>query len=259
MTLAEALARLNVQVDHIPASASNRPGTRIRATHLTIHNTANAGPGADALMHARYLKGPDARAREVSWHFTVDDVRCIKHLPTNEKAWHAGSGNNKSVAIEICEHAGIDEAAATERASLLTAMLMDALNIPPERVVPHQFWTGKNCPHIVLGGQGGFDAFRERAVAHLEELHAGPSLGPSAAAPADVRGASEMPFVIETEAAVPGGTSFAPDAGAVSDPTALSDRDRIANLERIVGRLTMENEWLRTALADAHDRAREAE
>ena len=259
MTIDEALAQLNVQVDLIPISASNRPGTRIKATHLTIHNTANADPGADALMHARYLKGPDARKREVSWHFTVDDVRCIKHLPTNEKGWHAGSGNSKSVAIEICEHAGINKEAALERASLLTAVLIDALEIPPERVVPHQFWTGKDCPHVVLREPGGFDAFRQRVTTQLDELHTGPSFGVTAAAPAEATAASEMPFVIETEATLPAAASFALGAAPVSEPVSLSDRERVANLERLVGRLMMENEWLRSALADAREHAREAE
>lgn len=259
MTIDEALARLNVQVDLIPASASNRPGTRIKATHLTIHNTANADPGADALMHARYLKGPDARAREVSWHFTVDDVRCVKHLPTNEKGWHAGPGNSKSVAIEICEHAGINKEAAIDRASLLAAVLMDALDIPPERVVPHQFWTGKDCPHVVLREPGGFDAFRQRVAGQLDDLRAAPSFGVVAAAPADARAPSDVPFVIETEVAVRGDGSFALGAAPVSDPAALSDRERTANLERLVGRLMMENEWLRAALADAREKAYEAE
>ena len=136
---------------------------------------------------------------------------------------------------------------------------MNALDIRPERVVPHQFWTGKDCPHVVLRESGGFDGFRLRVVAHLDELGATPSFGTVAAAPADARAASDVPFVIETEAAVPSAASFALGAGGVSDPAALSDRDRVAHLERLVGRLMMENEWLRTALADAREHAYEAE
>lgn len=258
MTLEEAFARLKVQIDQLPAGVSNRPGTRIRATHITIHNTGNADAGADALMHAQYLKGPDARARQVSWHFTVDDTRCIKHLPTNEKAWHAGPGNNTSVAIEICEHAGIDKTAAIERASLLTAVLMQALAIPSERVVPHQFWTGKDCPHVVLREAGGFDAFRGRAADHLDELTAAPSFGVIPAGPGDASGTSGMAFPIETESAAPPVASFGLGTGADVDPTALSDRDRVAYLERLVGRLTLETELLRAALADAREQTHEA-
>ena len=164
MTPDEAYERLNIETDLIPAGSSNRPGTRIQPTHITIHNTANSGKGADARMHARYVKGADARVRQVSWYFTVNDKCCIKHLPANEKAWHAGWGNSKSIGIEICEHKGIDKEAAIDRASLLTATLMFALNIPRENIVPHQFWTGKDCPRVVLREAGGFDAFRDRVA-----------------------------------------------------------------------------------------------
>src|SRR5438045_4205819 len=91
MTIDEALQRLNISMDLIPRTNSNRPGTAITVAYITIHNTDNANRGADALAHARYVKGADARQRRVSWHFTVDDQRCVRHLPLSEMGWHAGN------------------------------------------------------------------------------------------------------------------------------------------------------------------------
>ncbi|WP_107670744.1 N-acetylmuramoyl-L-alanine amidase [Cyanothece sp. BG0011] len=156
--------RLNLEIDWIPESNSNRPGTIITPRFITIHNTDNENPGADARAHATYIKGTDAQNRQVSWHYTVDDQRCIKHLPVNEKGWHAGSrdGNNQSIGIEICMHQGIDQNKANERAATLTAILMYDLNISIDHLVTHQHWTGKNCPRRLLGE---WDSFKQQVQA----------------------------------------------------------------------------------------------
>lgn len=264
MTQDEAYERLNVEEDLIPSGLSNRPGIPIQPSYITVHNTANAARGADARMHAIYLKGADARQRQVSWHFTVDDKRCIKHLPTKEKAWHAGPGNSKSIGIEICEHKGIDMDAAIDRASLLTAVLMFALDIPRERVVPHQFWTGKDCPHVVLRNQGGFDAFRDRADEYLEELQAVPVEEVAAASAmqdiaisAPVR--SAFSALADQHVASTAKTSRAPDRLSFGMALRGTEAERMAQLERLVGRLTLENQQLREALLDARDNFREAD
>lgn len=248
MTQDEALQKLNMSEDLIPKGASNRPGTKISPTHITIHNTANNSAGADAAMHARYVKGPDARARQVSWHFTVDDKRTIKHLPTNEKGWHAGKGNSVSIGIEVCENQGIDREKVTDRAALLTALMMLAFRIPRENVVPHQFWTGKDCPRVLLRQPGKFDAFRDRAAGFLAQI--------KGAAPAHLESSLEM-------AGDPveffGDDTVSPELAAVVDreespemafaPQAPSGgEDQIAQMERLIGRLTLENHVLRQAL-----------
>jgi N-acetyl-anhydromuramyl-L-alanine amidase AmpD len=143
---------LNLEIDFIPESNSNRPGTRIKPEYITIHNTDNEDPGAGALVHAKYMKGADAQKRKVSWHYTVDDKLCVKHLPLNEMSWHAASaaGNRSSISIEICMNAEIDQSAANRRAATLTAILMYDLSIPINNVVPHHHWSGKNCPRLLL-------------------------------------------------------------------------------------------------------------
>jgi len=250
LPLQEAFDRLNVSLDLIPPGSSNRPRHLLQPTHITIHNTANASPDADALMHARYLKGAEARARQVSWHFTVDDKRCVKHLPTIEVGWHAGQGNTVSIGIEICEHQGIDQARANERAALLTAVLLFQLNLPPEHVVPHRFWTGKHCPHTMLDEAGGFERFHAQVRQFLAQLRTPPAAVPGGAAappPSEERAAPLL-----ADQAAGGHDEVAREAPA-------SDEERVAALERLVGRLTLENEALRRELRDLQNRLYEAE
>jgi hypothetical protein len=255
MTQDEAFQRLNIEVDIIPPGSGNRPGTQIIPTHITIHNTSNSAAGADARSHARYIKGVDARNRQVSWHFTVDDKRCIKHLPTNEKAWHAGRGNSVSIGIEICENHGIDEDAAVKRGALLVAVLMYALDIPVDHLVTHKFWTGKDCPRVILRRQGGFEAFRTQVSELLDQLGS-TSTGVSSMEQED--GTSYFSDLIDQRHAP--GESLSPLAAerlalsGIGTSTALSDGSgRVAELERLVGRLMLENQQLRDLLRSSQD------
>jgi N-acetylmuramoyl-L-alanine amidase/Papain family cysteine protease len=166
--------RLNLKTDFIGVGARNRSGRRISPTFITIHNTSNPSRGADALMHAKYMKGADAIKRLVSWHFTVDDKRCVQHLPLHEQGMHAGSslGNARSIGIEICENAGIDQAAANQRAALLTAGLLRHLGLALTQVVPHKHWSGKQCPHLLLDSKGTINGFLKLVKAELAKLPA---------------------------------------------------------------------------------------
>ncbi|MFN3259447.1 MAG: N-acetylmuramoyl-L-alanine amidase family protein [Pikeienuella sp.] len=145
--------RLNLSVELIPFGQRNRPGQLIRPDHITIHNTGNDAPGADAAAHSRYVRsGPD-----VSWHFTVDDMQAIRHLPVDEKGWHAGSrGNARSIGIETCMHRGVDQPAANARAALLTAVLLRRIGQGVDRVVPHRRWSATSCPVLYLRDWQGF-------------------------------------------------------------------------------------------------------
>ncbi len=250
MRLEEAFERLNISLDLIPVGSSNRPGTRLQPTHITIHNTANAAQGADALMHARYVKSADARARQVSWHFTMDDKRCVKHLPTNEVGWHAGRGNSKSIAIEICEHQGIDQNQANERASLLAAVLMFQLNIPLEHIVTHQSWTGKHCPHVLLGQQGGFEAFRRKVADFHQQLQS---------THRDIQMAAAAPTPGNAGMALLADQADAGTAEGLDQALAPTTTDRVVELEQLVGRLTVENEALRRALRELQSNVFEAD
>jgi hypothetical protein len=172
MQLDKAFAKLNLVQDFIPSGNSNRPGTPLTPTFITIHNTDNTSPGANAAAHAKYQKGQDARDRKVSWHFTVDDEAVYQSLPTNEVGWHAGSGkgNRSSIGIEVCMHAGMDEKLAYERAALLTALMARRLDIPlPSGVVQHHHWSGKNCPRV-LRSDSRWQDFLDAVVASSEAI-----------------------------------------------------------------------------------------
>lgn len=160
--------QLNLTVELIPQGMPNRKGSSIAPTYLTIHNTSNTGSGADAAAHSRFVRKTgfytlaSGKKNYVSWHYTVDDQQVIKHLPINERAIHAGSGNGRSIGIEICMHKGIDQKAANLRATKLVAVLMHDLGIKKDHIVTHKHWTNKNCPTLLLSD---FEAFRDRAAA----------------------------------------------------------------------------------------------
>lgn len=184
MTRDEAWRTVGLEQMMIPRGASNRPGTGITPKFITIHNTDNATAGADARAHGRYLAGADARARKVSWHFTVDDQRVCQHLGTGELGWHAGSGpgNRQSVGIEICMNAGIDQAAANRRAAHLTALLLHDLDLPLSAVVQHHHWTGKDCPRLLRQGNG-WPTFIAAVQAFRAQIGAAPEPAPDPGAP----------------------------------------------------------------------------
>ncbi len=122
-----------------------RPQYTMKPEYITIHNTGN--PGASALANSQYV---DTVNNYVSWHFTVGPGEVYQELPITESAWHAGDGaqgdgNRKSIGIEIAEVNGSEETAIKFIAQLITAT-----GISVDKVVPHQNWSGKNCPRLIL-------------------------------------------------------------------------------------------------------------
>jgi N-acetylmuramoyl-L-alanine amidase CwlA len=162
MQIDEAYGQLNIVQDFIPVGNSNRPGKKLVATSITIHNTDNSDKGANAAAHAKYQKGADARNRQVSWHFTVDDTSVYQSLPINEIGWHTATtvGNNSSIGIEICMNSDLNVPAAYQRAALLTAVLAFQNGIKiPNKIVQHNFWSGKDCPIVLRHQQQGWQNF----------------------------------------------------------------------------------------------------
>jgi hypothetical protein len=68
-----------------------------------------------------------------------------------------GTGNRKSLAIEICVNQDGNFAKAKENAAWLTKYLMNNHNIPISNVVQHYRWSGKNCPRNLRAN--GWDTF----------------------------------------------------------------------------------------------------
>ena len=178
MTREEFGKLLNLEVDLIPPGKRNRPGTAIKPTNITVHNTDNETLGADARAHAKLLKNTGHYVYKgkiiwVSWHFTVDDKRVIRHLPLGEMGYHAPNGNAKSLGVEICMNSGIDQDAAFLRAARLIATLLYDLKLDTEAIVPHHRWTRKNCPRLLLtNGKPGakWEAFKALVKKELGKI-----------------------------------------------------------------------------------------
>ncbi|WED86987.1 N-acetylmuramoyl-L-alanine amidase [Bacillus velezensis] len=151
---------VKITKDFIPVGHNNRPGYAMNPAYITVHNTANTAKGASAAMHARYEKNPET---PTSWHFTVDEKEIYQHLPLNENGWHAGDGNSgtgnrKSIGIEICENSDGDFEKAVANAQWLIKKLMKEQGISLANVVPHQHWSGKYCPRKLLDRWDSFKA-----------------------------------------------------------------------------------------------------
>ena len=138
-----------IKQQFIPASRTKqRPGYAMTPQYITIHSTGN--PKSTAQNEANYVCYNSDR--QASYHYVVDDSRIIQVLPVNEVAWHAGdggsgTGNRKSVAIEICEPG--DRKKAVDNAVWLTKELMRDLKIDKAHIRQHHDWSGKDCPRIL--------------------------------------------------------------------------------------------------------------
>lgn len=153
-----------------PKGNSNRPGYAMKPEYITVHQTANTNVGANAEVHNRFVYNGGG-TYGVSFHFAVDDKEAWQNIPLTENAWHAGdggsgTGNRKSIGIEICENSDGDFNKAVANAAWLVRKLMKDYGIPITRVVPHKHWSGKNCPRRLLSTWDGF-------IAKVQEKEAG--------------------------------------------------------------------------------------
>lgn len=168
------IGNATVIVDIIPAGNPEiRPGRKMVPRFLTDHDTGNAGRDADAEMHNRYIHNMASYhprdTTHVSWHLTVDEKYIYQHIPFDEIAWHCGdgtgSGNYSSVGVEKCMHVNGDRNKIEANGIVLHAYLMKALSIPIHNVKPHQAWSGKYCPALILKKYGSFLPFRNKIEA----------------------------------------------------------------------------------------------
>lgn len=168
------IGNATVIVDIVPlGNPEIRPGRKMVARYLTDHDTGNKGRDANADMHNRYIhnmaKLHPRDTSHVSWHLTVDENFIYQHIPFDEIAWHCGdgtgAGNYSSVGVEKCMHINGDRNKIEANGIALHAYLMKHLNIPIQNVKPHQFWSGKYCPQLILNKYGSFTPFRSKIEA----------------------------------------------------------------------------------------------
>lgn len=158
--------------DHIPKSTPciRRPGHKLDATTITIHNTGNPTSTADG--ERRWLTNPSNKAT-ASYHIVVDEREAIECLPLNESAWHAGDGangpgNRTSIGIEICESG--DYAKTLDNAVDLVAKMLKERGWGVDRLRRHYDWSKKICPRLMYdaGKWTGWAEFKARVRKALD-------------------------------------------------------------------------------------------
>ncbi|CAF1433547.1 unnamed protein product [Adineta steineri] len=152
-----ALTVLQQLLDRNDYNLKWKYGTAQTIKWITIHNTANSAP---AQNEATYLNNR-RDSQYISFHYAVDNIHAIQLLPDNIHGWHAGDGsgegNKASIGVEIAQSTNTNEAlknAAIENGARLAALLLKRYNFGVDRLRKHQDWSGKNCPHDILGRYG---------------------------------------------------------------------------------------------------------
>lgn len=126
---------------------------------VTIHETANKTSGANAINHAKYLKG-NASVLKKSWHYCVDEKIITQSIPENEIALHSGTtkGNYNTISIEICVNSDGDFQKAVNHAAELTADIFKRHKISASNfknyLFQHHDWSGKDCPSNLRRSKG---------------------------------------------------------------------------------------------------------
>ena len=138
--------------------------------YITIHNTSN---NASAENEVKYMISNN---NQTSYHVAVDDKYVIQAIPFNRNAWHAGdgangTGNRKSIGIEICYSTGNIETfkKAEANCAKYVATLLKQYGWTTSRVKRHKDWSGKNCPHKTM--ELGWDRFVKMIQAELDILN----------------------------------------------------------------------------------------
>ena len=170
-----------VVADYIPEGRYNRPGGNYKVKYIVIHNTGNFSLSADAKAHRDYVKEDGCK---VSWHYTVDDKRIYKHLPEEERAWHAGDGrdgkgNTYGIGIEMCvNHETLGTTNPSEyfyktmdNTAQLVAELLYKYNLSIKAVKQHWHFSGKNCPQVIRENDL-WEPFLENISQRLEKIKA---------------------------------------------------------------------------------------
>jgi N-acetylmuramoyl-L-alanine amidase CwlA len=127
--------------------------------YITIHETDNFSPTADAQAHANLQS--NGNSRKANWHWQVDDKVGIQSFTHDFQLWAAGDGkgdgNLNSIHVEICVNEGGNYAQAARNAAEVVKHIMALENIPLECVVQHNHWSGKHCPRFMREGSKGIN------------------------------------------------------------------------------------------------------
>lgn len=128
--------------------------------YITIHETKdNSSPEFT-------IKWMSTSYNPVSFHYAVGDIDIWQGVDNDRTAYHCGDGaegpgNNKSIGIELCYSKSEKKRyeAVKANAAKLVAALMKTYNIPIEKVVQHNYWSGENCPERIRKEEGSWEGF----------------------------------------------------------------------------------------------------
>ena len=144
---------------------------------VTIHETSNWSPGANAQMHAIYLRN-GGKYNEVSWHYAVDSQSIYQSVPEYERAWHAGDtgvgvGNAQTIAIEQCVNPEGDFDQTMANAQWLAADILYRHGIftVEGHLFQHYDFSAykKNCP-MTIRDKGLWPLFCQRVQVYLDRM-----------------------------------------------------------------------------------------
>lgn len=135
---------------------------------ICIHNTYN---DASAMSEISYMLG---RPEKVSFHAAVDNYRIVTGLPFERSCYAAGDGrygkgNAHKINIEICysKSGGEDFEEAEKLAAEYTAYLLKQYGWGINKVMKHQDFANKYCPHRTL--DLGWQRFLDMVSSYLED------------------------------------------------------------------------------------------
>ena len=161
-----------------PAWSQCREMQQLRSfTGVTIHETSNWSSGANAKMHALYLRG-QGQYSDVSWHYSVDSTTAYQSIPESEKAWHAGdtangTGNASTIAIEICDNrdGNFDQAMANAEWLAADVLYRHGVYSVEGALFQHNQFSayGKNCP-ITIRDTGRWGEFCSKTQRYLNYM-----------------------------------------------------------------------------------------
>lgn len=156
---------ITIKKDHLKSGHRVRPGKKLNLKYITIHSTGN--PSSTASSERKWLDNT-TNNRDASWNLCIDEKECIEAIPLDEVSWHAGSGNNYSIGIEICESG--NRAVTLDRAAQLTAGLLRKYNMNISHLKRHYDWTNKSCPAIMMSNNWKvWNEFKDTVKSYMDK------------------------------------------------------------------------------------------
>ena len=159
----------------LPLNSPKRQGLLIPQS-ITIHETSLGTDLQPATKdYGRYYNMLLTTDSSIGYHFLVEanngeETRIYQFLETNVATKHTGNptGNNQSIGIERLVNVNTDMERAIDAQAILTATLMHMFSLTLDDVLPHRYWSGKECPARLLAGMyGGWDGFIDRVAYHF--------------------------------------------------------------------------------------------